>query len=308
MSAERVVYSIQKTYIIKSVSKSEKQILTCDERIDIPTIEPLTEMKAVVYQDEFSKIIPCVELAVNFLGEFNDEFKWEFETNEGVTVLPIKIGSGRECQLENPYLHRRYVLVLPRGTTGVKSCNIVYKGNRKEIQHNLTFGVMPPPYNYDNALFGYLSYKVAGYSEVINFLADTLSYLKLTTTTPTFAPIDLPKGAGKQTINIEDGVLFYNTSFSYPLSSNPTTHKPKITLHGAGRDQVYTLSLNKTTNTVSIDLFTGMMTVYAGVTGEIMQQFKLALPYHGFETLSFENFDDIDDSVLRVSAKGARVE
>ena len=308
MSAERVVYSIQQTYIIKPVSKSEKQILTCDERIDIPTIEPLTEMKAVVYQDEFSKIIPCVELAVNFLGEFNDEFEWEFETNEGVTVLPIKIGRGMECPLENPYLHRRYVLVLPRGTTGVKSCNIVHLGNRKEIQHNLTFGVMPPPYNYDNALFGYLSDRVAGYSEAINFLADTLSYLKLTTTTPTFASIDLPKGAGKQTINIKDGVLFYNTSFSYPLSSNPTTHKPKITLHGAGRDQVYTLSLDRTTNTVSIDLFTGMITVYAGVTGEIMQQFKLALPYHGFETLSFENFDDIDDSVLRVTARGARVE
>lgn len=308
MSAERVVYSIQQTYIIKSVFKSENRILTCDQRIDIPTIEPLTEMKAVVYQDEFSKIIPCVELAVNFLGEFNDEFEWEFETNEGVTVLPIKIGRGSECTLENPYLHRRYVLVLPRGTTGVKSCNIVHKGTRKEIQHNLSFGVMPPPYNYDNALFGYLSDKVAGYSEAINFLADTLSYLKLTTTTPTFASIDLPKGAGKQTINIKDGVLFYNTSFSYPLSQNPTTHKPKITLHGAGRDQVYTLSLNKTINTVSIDLFTGMITVYAGVTGEIMQQFKLALPYHGFETLSFENFDDIDDSVLRVSAKGARVE
>ena len=308
MSAERVVYSIQKTYIIKSVSKSEKQILTCDERIDIPTIEPLTEMKAVVYQAEFSKIIPCVELAVNFLGEFNDEFEWEFETNEGVTVLPIKIGSGRECTLENPYLHRRYVLVLPRGTTGVKSCNIVYKGKRKEIQHNLTFGVMPPPYNYDNALFGYLSDMVAGYSEVIQILVDTLSYLKLTTTTPTFASIDLPKGAGKQTINIKDGVLFYNTSFSYPLSPNSTTHKPKITLHGDSRDQIYTLSLDRTTNTVSIDLFTGMITAYDMVTGEIIQQFKLPISDSYFKTLSFENFDDIDDSVLRVTAKGARVE
>ena len=32
--------------------------------------------------------------------------------------------------------------------------------------------------------------------------------LKLTTETPIFAPIDLRKVAGKQTINIEDGVLF----------------------------------------------------------------------------------------------------
>lgn len=295
-----LVYSIQRTYILTPVLTPKKAIVTCNQRIDIPTIEPLTRsMKSGVPQLPSAKIIPCIELAGDFLAELD----LTFETNEGVTVLPIKIDS-----IENPYTNYRYVLVLPRGATGVKSCKVIRKVTDKEVQHNFTFGIMPPPYNYDNALFGYISYRVKDNSYRIETLEDRVNILKLTTKTPIFVSKDLPKGAGKQTINIEDGVLFYNTSFSYPLSPNPTTHSPKITLHGGGRDQVYTLSLNKTTNTVSIDLFTGMITVYAGVTGEIIQQFKLALPYHGFETLSFEDFDDIDDSVLRVLAKGARVE
>lgn len=299
-------YSIQRTYIIKPVFYPDKLIFTCDERIDIPTIEPLTHVDPVVYQGHRRNVVPCIEITVR--GIDIDGINLTFETNEGVTVLPVKIASGRQNPLENPYIDNRYVLVLPRGTTGIKTCKIIVPEHGEEFQHNFTFGIMPPPYNYDNALFGYISYRVNDNSDKIDTLEDRVNTLKLKTKTPMFNSINLPKGAGKQTINIKEGVLFYNTSFSYPLSPNSTTHSPKITLHGAGREQVYTLSLNKTTNTVSIDLFTGMLTVYAGVTGEIMQQFKLALPYQGFETLGFEDFDEIDDSVLRVSAKGAYVE
>ena len=303
MSENKVIYSVQRTYILTSVSTPEKRIITCNERIDIPTIEPLTDVKTVVYSNEFSNIIPCIELA----GRFLNDFKLEFETNEGVTVLPVEIYPGVAEPLDNPYLHFRYVLVLPRGATGVKSCKIIHRATGKEAQHNFTFGIMPPPYNYDNALLGYLSNGVRKNLDNINNLKKIINQLKLTTKTPSFASIELPKGAGKQTINIEDGVLFYNTWFSYP-SSGTTIHKPKITLHVAGRDQVYTLSLNRTTNHVSIDLLTGMLTVYAGVAGDIIQQFKLFLPNQGFETLSFENFDDIDTSYLSVTSKGARVE
>ena len=157
MSAEHVVYSIQRTYIIKPVSNSGKDILTCDERIDIPTIEPLTGVKSVAYSDKFSKFIPCIELA----GRFLDDFKLEFETNEGVTVLPIEIDPGTSNPLDNPYLYFRHALVLPRGATGVKSCKIIDRQTKKEVQHNFTFGIMPPPYNYDNALFGAISSAVS---------------------------------------------------------------------------------------------------------------------------------------------------
>lgn len=299
MSQEFSVYSIQRTYIITPRMNAGKEIFTCDERIDIPTIEPLTESESILIPGVFLKIIPCIELAGKFLSEFN----LEFETNEGVTVLPVKVG-----QIEKPYSNHRYVLVLPRGATGVKSCKTIHKATGKEVQHNFTFGIMPQPYNYDNALFGVLSYAVLENRSNINSLEEDINSLKLTTKTPTFTSIDLLKNKGKRTISIELGVLFYNTEFNYPLSSEPTTHNPKITLSGVGSNLVYTLSLNRATNNVSIDLFTGMITVYASDTGEIMQQFKFAIPDKGFETLSFENFDDIDDSVLRVTARGARVD
>lgn len=159
MSEERVVYSIQKTYILKLVSKSEKDILTCDERIDIPTIEPLQNVEPATAYAQSRTVIPCIELAEEFLGELN----LTFETNEGVTVLPVEVS-----RLENPYLNPRYVLVLPRGATGVKSCKIIHKETGNEIQHNFTFGIMPPPYNYDNALFGFLVHETVSNYEYIS--------------------------------------------------------------------------------------------------------------------------------------------
>ena len=304
MSAERVVYSIQRTYIIKPVSKLEKRILTCEQRIDIPTIEPLTNKKTVVYSDKFSNIIPCIELA----GKSLDVFKLEFETNEGVTVLPLEIYPGTSHPLDNPYMSSRYVLVLPKGATGVKSCKIINKRTKKEVQHNFTFGIMPPPYNYDNALFGYLSNGVKNNSGRIAALENKTEHLKIVTNQTSDAPIDLPKNAGKQTIDIEYWELFFDATFSYSSSPEPTIHKPKITLRDSGgQDYVYTLSLNRTTNTVSIDLLTYMLTVYDEVTGEITEQFKIGRPYNVFETLSFENFDDIDYDDLRVVVRGTGV-
>lgn len=304
MSENSVVYSIQQTYILSHVLTPEREIVTCNQRIDIPEIEPLPNVEVFNVQNVYLTVIPCIELAGADLSEFN----LTFETNEGVTVLPIKIGGGYYYPVENPYTYPRDVLVLPRGATGVKTCKIIHKATGKEVQHNLTFGVMPPPYNYDNMLFGPISALYIALQAELDSLEDVLSKLKLTTSTPTFSSKELPKGAGKQTIVIERGVLFYNTWFSYPLSPEPTIHKPKITFHDGGRDQVYTLSLNKTINTVSIDLFTGMITVYDGDTGEILTQFKLAIPPKGFETLSFENFDDIDSPTLSVKARGAYVE
>lgn len=180
MSAERVVYSIQSTYIITPRWNAVREpILTCDKRIDIPTIEPLTEMKTLVHQDEFTKVIPCIELAGESAGEYEflSGFNLEFETNEGVTVLPVKIGGAQDNPIENPYLTPRFVLVLPRGATGVKSCKITLKGDGKEVRHNLTFGIMPPPYNYDNALFGYLSYQTANAIGAVMFLDNEVTNL-----------------------------------------------------------------------------------------------------------------------------------
>ena len=303
MSENALVYSIQRTYILTSVLTPEKHIITCGERIDIPTINPLSQVKSTLSHDQTATFVPCIELAGNFLTEFD----LTFETNEGVTVLPVKILPANRDPVGNPYWNFRYALVLPRGATGVKSCRLIHKSTGKEVQHNLTFGIMPPPYNYDNALFGYITnmfVEVGG--ELLN-LQDTISRLKLSTKRPTFKTINLRKDAGKQTINIEDGVLFYDTEFIYASSVEPITHKPKITLHGGETDFVYTLSLNKTMSAVSIDLFTGKITVYDVITGEIIQQFMVDIPFEGFETLSFEDFYDINTYYLQVFPKGARV-
>lgn len=306
MSKELLLYSIQQTYILSFVSTSKKKILTCEQRIDVPTIEPLPNTEALLFKGVQITVVPCIEIVGNFLNDYD----LKFETNEGVTVLPINIGSADRSPLENPYRHYRYVLVLPRGATGVKSCRLAYKRTGetvKEVQHNLTFGIMPPPYNYDNALFGCLSGVSAEILGALDDLNGTVRNLKLSTKRTTFKSIKLHRDAGKQTINIEDGVLFYDMGFIYASSVEPITHKPKITLHADEIDFVYTLSLNKTMSAVSIDLFTGKITVYDPINGEIIQQFMVDIPFKGFETLSFEDFYDIETSYLEVFPKGARV-
>ena len=286
--------SVQGAYPIRI---TDAGVLTCDDVIKVP-LGYVAKRQTAIDKGSYN-VIPVVEMVVPI-----EHLVFEIITNEGATVEPFS--TLKLPDAANPYNGVRFYFVLPPGTTGIK--DVIFKPKYPSMRVALQFEVLPPPYNYDNALFGVITSAVSALDGRVDALESKTDNLKLVTKTPSFVHVELPKGAGKQTINIEDGVLFYNTSFSYPLSTEPTIHNPKITLHGAGRDQVYTLSLNKTTNTVSIDLFTGMITVYAGVAGEIMQQFKLALPYNGFETLSFEDFDDINSSVLRVSKKGARVQ
>lgn len=296
MSQERVVYSIQKTYIINPVHKSEKHILTCDERIDIPTIEPLPSVQPVFYNGQPLTVIPCVELKMIDLS-FED-VNLVFETNEGVTVLPIEIGPGINTPSENPYKYSRSVLVLPRGATGVKTCKITEKDTGIEIQHNFTFGIMPPPYNYDNALFGY-------YTGVFLQLHDGIKHLTVSNTPLNFAPAHLPKGEGTKTVRILPEELFFYVKFIYTSSPEPTIHKPIIALISDDDVFDYTLSLNKTNNTVLIDLFTGTITAYDSDNGETIQQFLIGEHHNTFKTLAFANFDDIGDTYLTVTPRGA---
>ena len=286
--------SVQGAYPIRL---TDAGVLTCDDVIKVP-LGYVAKRQTVIDKRSYN-IIPVVELAIPV-----EYLVFEIITNEGATVEPFS--TLKMPDVANPYNGVRIYFVLPPGTTGIK--DVIFKPKYPSMRAVLQFEVLPPPYNYDNALFGVITSFVSGLDGNVDALENKTDNLKLTTKTPSFTHVELPKGEGKQTINIENGVLFYQTSFSYPMSAEVTTHNPKITLHGGGRDLTYTLSLTKTTNTVSIDLLTGMLIVYAEVTGEILQQFKLAIPYDGFETLSFENFDDIDSAVLRLLLKGARVE
>lgn len=303
-SDNNLIYSIQRTYIINRVIMHNALALTCNQRIDVPVIEPVTNVIPVVY-DLPRTVVPCIELKM--LNMPLEGMNLAFETNEGETVLPVKINSGRQEPSKNPYSYERWVLALPRGTTGIKSCKVLgYNG--EIIYHNFTFGIMPPPYNYDNALFGYLSYGVDKNSKDISKLREKVNSLMLSTQPFAFWSEELPKGQGKQTINIAENTPFYETRFDYSSSPETTIHKPKITLRGGdGIDFVYTLSLDRPLTVVSIDLLTGVITAYDEDTGEILKQFKLGSPYNGFTKFSFENFDDIDNDSLTVKMKEVSV-
>ena len=301
MSENMTIYSIQRTYIIKPVSKSEKRILTCDERIDIPTIEPLSNVTPISDDSGLElTVIPCIELAGAFLSEFN----LTFETNEGVTVLPIEIAPGNRQPLLNPYRHVRYVLALPTDTTGVKSCKLINKATGKEVQHNFTFGIMPPPYNYDNMLFGlnaFIEYILTGH---MGQLQRKISELKLVSNTYNFSKTNLIKGNGEKGVTVGNEVIYFTTVFSYSPTSEGTVHHPVISVEDNKGKHSYTLSLNRTSQTVLVDLLMSMITVYDSNTGEVMQQFKLPLAIEGFNLVTFDNFDDIETSTLEVELKG----
>ena len=171
MSENNLVYSIQRTYIINPLTTSNGFALTCSQRIDVPVIEPVAHVQAVGYDVPLT-VVPCVELKM--IGVSLEGLNLVFETNEGATVLPVKIDPGSEGLLKNPYIDERWVLALPRGTTGIKSCKVIIGENEDGITHNFTFGIMPPPYNYDNALFGYLSNGVQNNGESISGVYQTV--------------------------------------------------------------------------------------------------------------------------------------
>lgn len=305
-----LVYSVQRTYILTDVTRSEKRIITCDQRIDIPTIEPLNVQPAL-FNHETLTVIPCIELA----GEFLSEFNLTFETNEGVTVLPVKIGMAHSNSIENPYMTPRFVLVLPRGATGVKSCKITLKGDGQEVQHNFTFGIMPPPYNYDNALFGCISHRAQANSDKIDNLEDKVAALetktdKLKIVTQQFKVSfpykNLPKGSGKQTINIAKGMIEFGTNFIYSALSS-TVHSPKITVSDGITTKQYTLSLDRSVRVI-IDLLAATLTAYVTATGEIVQQRKIFETVGGYKTIDYEDFDDILGNELTVLIGGRSVE
>lgn len=308
-SDNNLIYSIQRTYIINIVPTSNAIALTCNQRIDVPMIEPLNHVQAVVY-DVPRTVVPCVELKM--ARATLEGVNLAFETNEGVTVLPVKIDSGREEPLKNPYSRDRWVLALPRGTTGIKSCKF-YSENGDIIQHNFTFGIMSPPYNYDNALFGYISCraidnsdKITELRKKINILENKTDHLKLVTKPPIHNIINLPKGAGKQTIKIDDYMLYFWANFTYPSGSSDG-YSPKITVSDGITTTTYTLTLYKSV-IVTINLLSATITANVSITGEIVQQLKLFNTIFGYKTISFENFDDISDNALNVFTKGVGVD
>lgn len=157
-----MLVSVQATYHLYPAGNGA---IACDEVINIPlayTVSKQVRMNKGTYH-----IIPAVEFDVPFRG-----LGFEFVTNEGVTVEPFSTPDRSEEA--NPYKDQRFYFVLPPGTTGIKNVSIM--SEQGVVDSALEFGIMPPPYSYDNALFGVISSKISDIEEIIQSFTPHYGY------------------------------------------------------------------------------------------------------------------------------------
>ena len=138
------VYSIQTVYsLYEDVDKERREggpILHCKNVIKIPIAEPVTQQIGI---DTYT-VIPCI--AYVFANGVIYPLKIFIETNEGVTVEPIRV------QAPLVQYNEAFLLTLPRGTTGIKKAYIRRRVGDRIIQNDLVFDIMEAPYSYENYL------------------------------------------------------------------------------------------------------------------------------------------------------------
>lgn len=286
--------SVQATYTTNVTSAG---VLTCDDVIKIPLGYAVRRFTAIDHGSY--SIIPVVELVIPI-----EPLVFEIITNEGATVEPF---STLELpDVANPYNGVRFYFVLPPGTTGIK--DVIFKPKHPSIRVALQFEVLPPPYNYDNALFGVTTSVVSALGDKVKYLGTKTNNLRIVSheLKASFPYKDLPKGSGKQILNIDKDMLFFGTNFTY-LSSPLIVHSPKITVSDGITTKVYTLSLDKSVRVI-IDLLTATLTAYDVSTGEIVQQRKIFETVVGYNSIGYEDFDDILGDKLTVLIGGRSVE
>lgn len=285
--------SVQGAYPIRI---TDAGVLTCDDVIKVP-LGYVAKRETVIDKGSYN-IIPVVELAIPV-----ECLVFEIITNEGATVEPFS--TLKLPDEANPYKGVRIYFVLPPGTTGIK--DVIFKPKYPGMRVDFQFEILPPPYNYDNALFGVTTLAVSALGDRVDDLETKTNNLKIVThrLNASFPYKDLPKGSGKQTLNIDKNMLYFATSFTYLPAT--TGHSPKITVSDGITTKVYTLSLD-TSVRVIIDLLAATLTAYNTTTGEIVQQRKIFETVVGYTSISYEDFDDILGDELTVLIGGRSVE
>ena len=139
------VYSIQTVYsLYEDADKEHREgapIIHCKNVIKIPIAEPVAQQIGI---DTYT-VIPCIAY-VFANGVIYHPLKIFIETNEGVTVEPIRV------QAPLVQYNEAFLLTLPRGTTGIKKAYIRRRVGNRIIQNDLVFDIMEAPYNYENYL------------------------------------------------------------------------------------------------------------------------------------------------------------
>lgn len=286
--------SVQATYTTNVTSAG---VLTCNDVIKIPLGYAVRRQTAIAHGSY--NIIPVVEIDLPF--EF---LVFEIITNEGVTVEPFS--TSKLSAEANPYNNVRFYFVLPPGTTGIK--DVIFKPKLPGVRAAFKFEVLPPPYNYDNALFGVTTLVVSALGDRVDELETKTNSLRIVThqLNASFPYKDLPKGSGKQTLNIDKDMLYFGTNFSYSSGSS-AGHSPKITVSDGITTKVYTLTLYESVRVI-IDLLAATLTAYNTTTGEIVQQRKIFETVVGYKSIAYEDFDDISGDELTVLIGGSSVE
>lgn len=138
------VYSIQTVYSLNEDTDREHRsgapVIHCKNVIKIPIAEPVAQKIGI---DTYT-VIPCI--AYVFENGVIYPLKIFIETNEGVTVEPIRV------QAPLVQYNEAFLLTLPRGTTGIKKAYIRHRIGNRIIQNDLVFDIMEAPYNYENYL------------------------------------------------------------------------------------------------------------------------------------------------------------
>lgn len=138
------VYSIQTVYSLYEDADKEHgkvaPVIHCKNVIKIPIAEPVVQRIGI---DTYT-VIPCISYV--FANGVVYPLKIFIETNEGVTVEPIRV------QPPLVQYNEAFLLTLPRGTTGIKKAYIRSRVGNRIIQNDLVFDIMEAPYNYENYL------------------------------------------------------------------------------------------------------------------------------------------------------------
>lgn len=161
--SQEVLISVQASYKLYYTSSG---VITCDSVIHIPLADILTLTNRI--DNKKHDIFPVVEI----ISPFND-LKLNIITNEGVMIEPFTTQDLMSSA--NPFSSPRIYFVLPRGTTGVKEvianrANVTYKTA-------LAFEIMPPPYTYEDGLFGVVANVIGVHCNKITDLQESFASL-----------------------------------------------------------------------------------------------------------------------------------
>lgn len=250
--------SVQGAYPIRI---TDAGVLTCDYVIKVP-LGYVAKRQTVIDKGNYN-IIPVVELAIPV-----EYLVFEIITNEGATVEPFS--TLKLPDEVNPYNGVRIYFVLPPGTTGIK--DVIFKPKYPSMRAVLQFEVLPPPYNYDNALFGVITSAVSELDGRVDALESKRLYVK---------QVPLKSYPGFFQIfgtNDQNGILgweftFTNTGNMLTLTSGDLGSNASNTiLNGVGIAESKKLTLTYDKGSSIFSLYD----ITEGVTGVILSQRYLA--------------------------------